>query len=72
MNILIFPHYFITWHGDVMGIYRHVVSASIQFYLGVWLLVLLALDSLFSLKTLQQGLGKPLALKNVEQQRNAG
>ncbi|MBN2115883.1 MAG: hypothetical protein JW730_04900 [Anaerolineales bacterium] len=69
MNILIFPHYFITWHGDVMGIYRHVVSASVQFYLGTWLLVLLVLDSIFSFKGLGQGLAKPL-LKSVEQQRN--
>ena len=35
LNILILPHYFITWHGDVMGIYRHVLTASIQFYLGM-------------------------------------
>jgi hypothetical protein len=67
LNILLFPHYFITWHGDVMGIYRHVMSASIQFYLGMWLLVLFALDSVLSLKTLQPGLVKIPSLKKVEQ-----
>ncbi len=66
MDILILPHYFITWHGDVMGIYRHVMSASIQFYLGIWLLILLVLDSALSLKVFQQGLWKPLSLRNVE------
>lgn len=50
MNILLLPHYFITWHGDVMGIYRHVVSASIQFYLGMWVLILITLDSVFLLR----------------------
>lgn len=66
MNMLVLPHYLITWHGDVMGIYRHVVSASIQFYLGTWLLVLLMLDSVFSLQAFQQTFVKPL-LKSVEQ-----
>lgn len=54
MNLLVLPHYFITWHGDVMGIYRHVVSASVQFYLGAWLLLLLVLDTVLSLKVLGQ------------------
>lgn len=66
MNLLVLPHYLITWHGDVMGIYRHVVSASIQFYLGTWLLVLLMLDGVFSLQAFQQTFVKPL-LKSVEQ-----
>ncbi len=66
MNTMILPHYFITWHGDVMGIYRHVMSASVQFYLGSWLLILLVLDSALSLKVFQQGLWKPLSLRNVE------
>jgi hypothetical protein len=27
--LLVIPHFFIVWHGDVMGIYRHMVSVSI-------------------------------------------
>jgi hypothetical protein len=67
LSILVFPHYFITWHGDVMGIYRHVVSASVQFYLGVWLLALVALDSVLSIKAFQQGFLKPIVVRHVEQ-----
>jgi hypothetical protein len=51
---LVFPHYFIVWHGDVMGIYRHVVSVSIQFYLGLWTLALLIADWVLSLKVTQE------------------
>ena len=46
--LLVFPHYFLVWHGDVLGIDRHVITASIQLYLGTWLLVLLAVDSVFA------------------------
>ena len=46
--LLVFPHYFLVWHGDVLGIDRHVITASIQLYLGTWLLLLLALDSVFT------------------------
>lgn len=67
MNILLLPHYFITWHGDVMGIYRHVVSASIQFYLGMWVLILLALDSVFSLKVIQAGRINQLFTRSANQ-----
>ncbi len=54
MVILVFPHYFIVWHGDVMGIFRHVVSASIQFYLGLWTLALLIADWVLSYKAVQE------------------
>jgi hypothetical protein len=67
MIVLLFPHYFITWHGDVMGIYRHVLSASIQFYLGMWLLVLLALDSLFA-KVSQPGFVNPFSLRKIHKE----
>ena len=50
--LLIFPHYFITWHGDVMGIYRHVLAVSIQFNLGTWLLVLFVVDTVLSFRTI--------------------
>lgn len=52
--LLVFPHYFIVWHGDVMGIYRHMVSVSIQFYLGFWTLALLVADWVLSLKVIQE------------------
>ncbi|HSL43583.1 MAG TPA: hypothetical protein VK897_09140 [Anaerolineales bacterium] len=66
LNILVLPHYFITWHGDIMGIYRHVLGVSIQFYLGLWLLVLLGLDSLLALKTIQMRLTNRLSMENVK------
>lgn len=50
LNILVLPHYMLVWHGDVMGIYRHVMIASTQFYLGAWLVALLTLDGLLSIK----------------------
>jgi hypothetical protein len=52
--LLVFPHYFIVWHGDVMGIYRHMVSVSIQLYIGIWALVLLIADRVLSLKIIQE------------------
>ncbi|MGB8980826.1 MAG: hypothetical protein WCC12_03035, partial [Anaerolineales bacterium] len=66
LSVLIFPHYFITWHGDVMGIYRHVVSASVQFYLGMWLLILLALDQVLSFRTIQAGRLRPLFMRSAK------
>jgi hypothetical protein len=52
--LLVFPHYFIVWHGDVMGIYRHMVSVSIQFHLGLWTLALLIADRVLSLKVVKE------------------
>ena len=48
MTLLIFPHYFIIWHGDILGIERHAISAGIQLYLGLWIMVWLALDRLLA------------------------
>jgi hypothetical protein len=42
--LLVLPHYFLVWHGDVLGIDRHVITVSIQLYLGTWLLLLMLLD----------------------------
>jgi hypothetical protein len=72
LNLLVFPHYFITWHGDVMGIYRHVLAVSIQFYLGMWFLVLLGLDSVFSLKSMQEGQITQLLMRSLKHSRNTG
>jgi hypothetical protein len=70
LNVLTFPHYFITWHGDVMGIYRHVLSVSIQFYLGMWLLLLLVMDRVLSFKTIQEESSNRLFLRSAKQSRN--
>jgi hypothetical protein len=66
MILLVFPHYFITWHGDIMGIYRHVLAVSLQFYLGVWLLALIGLDSLYSFLRIQQTAIKTLSLRSAK------
>jgi len=65
--LLVFPHYFIIWHGDVMGIYRHVVSASIQFYLGIWTLVLWSADRILSLKVIRESRVGPLLMRGEKQ-----
>ena len=41
MNLLVFPHLFLTWHGDSMAPERHALSVGVQLYLSSWLLVLL-------------------------------
>ncbi len=41
LNLLVFPHLFLTWHGDSMAPDRHALSVGVQLYLGAWLLVLL-------------------------------
>ena len=65
--VLVFPHYFITWHGDIMGIYRHVLAVSIQFYLGLWLLVWVGLDGVYSSLRVQQKAVPPLSLRSAKQ-----
>jgi hypothetical protein len=44
MTLLIFPHLFLTWHGDAMAPDRHALSVGIELYLGLWILVLLLLQ----------------------------
>ena len=39
--VLIYPHLFIVWHGDVPGTHRHALTVSLQFVLSLWLLGLL-------------------------------
>ena len=41
MNVLVFPHVFLTWHGDAMAPDRHALSVAVQLYLAFWILVLL-------------------------------
>jgi hypothetical protein len=56
LTLLVFPHYFIVWHGDVMGIFRHALTVSVQFYLGIWLLALLVVDGILSSRNVQASL----------------
>jgi hypothetical protein len=70
LNILVFPHYFIVWHGDIMGIYRHVLTVSIQFYLGMWILMLLVLDKVLYFRIAEEGGRKKLFVRQVGQSRN--
>jgi len=43
--LLIYPHIFIVWHGDVPGTHRHALTISLQFVLGLWLLLFLSLEA---------------------------
>ena len=40
----IFPHLFITWHGDAMAPERHALSVGLQLALSFWLALFLAVD----------------------------
>lgn len=42
--LTIFPHLFITWHGDAMAVERHALSVGLQLALTFWLFIFLALE----------------------------
>jgi hypothetical protein len=42
--LTIFPHLFITWHGDAMAVERHALSVGLQLSITLWLFVFLALE----------------------------
>jgi hypothetical protein len=46
--LLIYPHLFIVWHGDVPGTQRHALTISLQFVLGFWLFGFLLLESILT------------------------
>ena len=46
--LLIYPHVFIVWHGDVPGTHRHALTVGLQFVLGFWLFALLLLESILT------------------------
>jgi hypothetical protein len=46
--LLIYPHLFIVWHGDVPGTDRHALTISLQFVLGFWLFGFLLLESILT------------------------
>ena len=66
LTALVFPHFFIVWHGDVLGIERHAVSAGIQLYLGMWILLLLASDDLLGSITSRKSLMTLIPKRNVK------
>lgn len=42
--LLVYPHMWIVWHGDVIGTDRHALTVSLQFVLSLWFLGLLIAD----------------------------
>ena len=46
--LLAVPHLYLVWHGDALDIARHAVMGNVQFHLGIWLLLILFIDSLFT------------------------
>lgn len=46
LSLTIFPHLFITWHGEAMDPERHALTVGLQLVLSVWILVFLIADFL--------------------------
>ena len=42
--LTLFPHLFITWHGDAMAHQRHAISVGLQLSVSLWLFVFLILE----------------------------
>ncbi|MBM3125419.1 MAG: hypothetical protein FJZ87_10175 [Chloroflexi bacterium] len=42
--LTLFPHLFITWHGDAMAPQRHAISVGLQLAVSLWLFVFLVLE----------------------------
>jgi hypothetical protein len=66
LAVLVFPHFFIVWHGDVLGIERHAVSPGIQLYLAMWILLLLAADEILDPITSRRPLMTLIHSRNVK------
>lgn len=41
---LVYPVAVLTWHSDAMEVQRHAAQLAVQFQLGLWLLLLFAID----------------------------
>ncbi len=54
---LVYPHAALVYHGDVMELARHAIGVAVQARIGVWLVLLFALDGL----TYPPGLSYPPA-----------
>lgn len=48
LSLLIYPHVFIVWHGDVPGMHRHALTVSLQFVLSLWLVGFLFLEAILT------------------------
>ena len=46
MWLLVFPHLFLVWHGDTLGLDRHALTLVIQFFLSFWIGAILFLDGI--------------------------
>ena len=44
LNLTVFPHLFLAWHGDAMAPDRHALSVGVQLYLSFWILNILLAD----------------------------
>ncbi len=51
INLLVFPHLFVTWHGDAMAPERHALAVGVQLYFSVWLLVILIVEMVWLNRT---------------------
>jgi len=45
-----YPVAVLTWHGDAMGVDRHTLQFAVQLQLGLWLLLLFAVDTVAPIK----------------------
>ncbi len=46
--LLAYPHAALVYHGDVMELARHAIGVAVQARIGVWLVLVFALDGLIS------------------------
>jgi hypothetical protein len=46
--LIIYPHLFIVWHGDVPGTHRHALTISLQFILSLWFFGLFFLEAILA------------------------
>jgi hypothetical protein len=49
LSLLVYPHVFIVWHGDVPGTQRHALTVSLQFVLSFWFLGILLAEWILGL-----------------------
>jgi hypothetical protein len=54
LSLLVYPHLFLVWHGDVMGTHRHALTVGVQFVLTIWFLCLLLAERMLDFLTKKQ------------------
>jgi hypothetical protein len=47
LNLLVFPHLFLSWHGDAMAPQRHALLVGVQLYLAFWMLIIVSVEYLW-------------------------